>query len=188
MLIYWAHWMCSFWKALFDETTHWLYKCHPESSCSLETAAVNSCPEWWTKRISKLRDFLRRSEPTKNRKQTLRLPWNHVSQHWHSPSAVHSYGGGRFVPSSSMYRTPCDRPRQHNKADKSSTPVPSENGTDEAGKLTGLYLLPKILLRAECCYAMIPPSVVSLFIKCAMGSRRLSNDLQIWAWDKSVFS
>lgn len=78
-----------------------------------------------------------------------------------------------------MYRTPCDRPRQHNKADKSSTPVPSENGTDEAGKLTGLYLLPKILLRAECCYAMIPPSVVSLFIKCAMGSRRLSNDLQI---------
>lgn len=75
-----------------------LYKCHPESSCSLETAAVNSCPEWWTKRISKLRDFLRRSEPTKNRKQTLRLPWNHVSQHWHSPSAVHSYGGEDLYP------------------------------------------------------------------------------------------
>lgn len=165
-----------------------LYKCHPESSCSLETAAVNSCPEWWTKRISKLRDFLRRSEPTKNRKQTLRLPWNHVSQHWHSPSAVHSYGGEDLYRPPLCTELPATAPGSTTRQIRAALLSHQKMELMRLGKLTELYLLPKILHSSTLLWEMIPPSVVSLFIKCAMGSRRLSNDLQIWAWDKSVFS
>lgn len=90
------------------------------------------------------------------------------SRHWHcpkitsvstdSPSAVHCHGG-RPVPSSSTSRIPCDSPRQH-KADKSSTPFPSQNATDEAGKLTGLCSLLKILHSSTLLWEMILPSVV----------------------------